>query len=221
MLTNKSRKDKLDFVHFFAAVFLGKVRRFIYFCRKLIVQCRLATAKRNKDSIFPRKTVQKNVQSREKSKNMDIGLKKEECKTICTILNKTLATTYAIYLKTQFFHWNVTGKEFYALHVMFQKHYEELAEAIDEIAERVRSLGENPPGSFSAFAKLSDIQEETTPPSSESMLKKLTTDHETLICYLRKHLPQVEKLEDGATADLINKRLATHEKAAWMLRTSI
>ncbi|MDX8430546.1 MAG: Dps family protein [Candidatus Algichlamydia australiensis] len=152
---------------------------------------------------------------------MDIGLKKEDCKTICTILNTTLATTYAIYLKTQFFHWNVTGKEFYALHVLFQKQYEEMAEAIDEVAERVRALGEYPPGSFSSFAKLSQIQEESLAPSSDKMLQILTTDHQTLICYLRKHLSQIEDLQDGATADLINKRLAIHEKAAWMLRSSI
>lgn len=151
---------------------------------------------------------------------MDIGIKKEELQEICAILNKILATTYALYLKTQNYHWNVTGKQFYSLHNLFQKHYEEMAEAIDEIAERVRALGENPPGSFSAFAALSEVKEESEIPSSEEMLKQLVQDHEILITYMREQLPKVEKLKDGATADLMNKRLATHEKSAWMLRSS-
>ena len=142
-------------------------------------------------------------------------------KEICEILSKVLANTYSVFLKTQNFHWNVTGKEFYSLHIMFEKQYEELFEAIDEIAERVRSLGGHPEGSFEAFAKLADIQGEKQILSAPEMMKQLLRDHETHICHMRKHLPFVEEAEDGATADMLNKRLAIHEKTAWMLRSSL
>lgn len=89
---------------------------------------------------------------------MNIGLDEEKRKQICDVLSNILANSYAIYLKTQSFHWNVKGKEFYALHLMFQSQYEEFAEAIDEIAERIHSLGFYPEGSFSAFAKLAIIK---------------------------------------------------------------
>ena len=95
-----------------------------------------------------------------------------------------------------------------------------MAEAIDEIAERTRALGENPPGSFSAFGKLSEVEEENENPPAVEMLKRLTKDHEKLIVYIRENSEKVEKFHDGATADLMNKRLAIHAKSAWMLRSS-
>lgn len=152
---------------------------------------------------------------------MNIGLGEKERKEIAEILIKILATTYSLYLKTQNFHWNVKGSDFYALHIMFQKQYEELAEAIDEIAERGRAMDHFIPGSFSEFETLSEVKGESEFLQAKEMLNRLLSGHETLIIFLRKKLPVVEGFGDGATADLINKRLATHEKVAWMLRSQI
>jgi len=103
---------------------------------------------------------------------------------------------------------------------MFQNQYEDLAEAIDEIAERIRALGYFPEGSFEAFAKNTLIEGEKGRPKALEMIKQLLADHETLIQFLREHLPFVEKEEDGATADFINKRLSIHEKVLWILRST-
>lgn len=143
----------------------------------------------------------------------------EEREKISNILNKLLASSYALYLKTQNFHWNVTGPQFQTFHLLFQSQYEELAETVDEIAERARALGYFPEGSFTAFAKLSLIADELGRPKAMKMIEVLLGDHETIICFLRENLPFIEKLEDGATADFINKRLAVHEKTAWMFRS--
>ncbi|MCB1110620.1 MAG: DNA starvation/stationary phase protection protein [Chlamydiia bacterium] len=151
--------------------------------------------------------------------SVNLSLKQRE--KICTLLHTLLASTYALYLKTQNYHWNVTGPQFQTFHLMFQGQYEELAEAIDEIAERIRALGYFPTGSFESFSKISLIKGEKGRPKALEMIQCLLSDHETLVQYLREHLPFVEKEEDGATADFINKRLATHEKTAWMLRSTL
>ncbi len=149
---------------------------------------------------------------------VNIALKERE--KICTILHKLLASTYALYLKTQNYHWNVIGPQFQTFHLLFQGQYEELAEAIDEMAERIRALGYFPEGSFETFSKLSLIKGEFGHPGAMEMIQTLLKDHEALIQYMREHLPFVEEQEDGATADFLNKRLAIHEKASWILRST-
>lgn len=151
--------------------------------------------------------------------NPIISLKKEDREELCCILQKLLASSYTLYLKTQNFHWNVTGPDFHSYHLMFQSQYEELAEAIDEMAERIRALGYFPEGSFESFIKMSLIKGINKLLSSMKMIEVLLHDHETLIGYLREKLPFSEQVEDGATADFINSRLAVHEKTAWMLRS--
>ena len=147
------------------------------------------------------------------------GLEQKDRKTLADILHVLLATSYLLYLKTQNFHWNVTGISFVSLHLLFQEHYEELAKTIDEMAERIRALGFFPQGSFFYFSKLSLIKEVTDLLGPIKMLEVLAEDHQTLICFLREKLPIAEKLKDGATADFINKRLFVHEKTLWMLRS--
>lgn len=136
-------------------------------------------------------------------------------------LSHLLANTYAIALKTQNFHWNVTGPQFYSLHKLFEEQYDELIEATDEIAERIRALGKFAPASFSQFAKLSTIKDENSVPAATDMLKKLVKDHETIIEFIRDAIPHAEKAEDEATVDLLVTRIEVHEKTAWMLRSSI
>lgn len=153
------------------------------------------------------------------SLELNIHLKENDRKQIAEILQDLLASSYALYLKTQNFHWNVTGPSFPSYHVMFQNQYEELAETIDEIAERIRALGYFPEGSFESFSKRSLIEDEKKVISPTKMIQILLQDHECLIRFLRESLPTVEKFLDGATADFINKRLSAHEKIAWMLRS--
>ncbi len=135
-------------------------------------------------------------------------------------LAKLLADTYTLYLKTQNFHWNVTGPLFHSLHKMFEEEYIELAAAVDEIAERIRSLGAIAPASFAEFLKLTSIKEETATPTAADMVKKLLSDHETIVKHLHSLMPVAQKLSDEATLDLLINRTEIHQKTAWMLRSS-
>ncbi len=137
------------------------------------------------------------------------------------ILANVLANTYLLFIKTQFYHWNVTGPHFFSYHKMFEEQYEELFEAIDGLAERIRALGMYAEGSTKAFQQRQFIDEDDKIHSAKDMIHQLVKSHEQIIGYLREKLPKVEELHDGATADLINKRLDTHEKTAWMLRSHI
>lgn len=145
----------------------------------------------------------------------------EEREYVATFLQKLLASSYALYLKTQNYHWNVKGMHFISFHLLFQKQYEELQEVIDEMAERIRALGFLVEASFSAFSRLSLLDEVRKSHSAQEMVHFLLEDHETLIAFIRKQLPFIEKIEDGATADFLNKRLISHEKTAWMLRSTL
>lgn len=133
---------------------------------------------------------------------------------------KLLADTYTLYLKTQNFHWNVTGPHFHSLHRMFEEEYIELAAAVDEIAERIRALGATTPGSFAEFLRLTSIKEESGTPSASEMVKKLLHDHETIIQHITSLMPVASELKDEGTLDLLINRTEVHQKTAWMLRSS-
>jgi starvation-inducible DNA-binding protein len=150
---------------------------------------------------------------------MDVGLNAKQKKVIADGLFKLLAETYAIYLKTQNFHWNVKGTEFFSLHLLFEKQYNELAEALDEIAERIRALDYPVDATFTALAKASSIKEGKKGIKAREMCKALAESNEQLIRHAR-HLHEIaDEVIDGATVDLIARRLGAHEKAAWMLRS--
>lgn len=136
-------------------------------------------------------------------------------------LAKFLADSYFVYLKTQNFHWNVTGPNFFSLHEMFEVQYTDLAEAIDTIAERIRALGEDSPGSFVAFRGLSDIEEATSVPSATEMVERLAKDNEALSQRCRAILKLLDGSGDEATIDLATERLRQHDLNAWMLRSSV
>jgi starvation-inducible DNA-binding protein len=138
-------------------------------------------------------------------------------------LTHLLADTYALYLKTQNFHWNVTGPYFPQLHKLFDDQYNELAEAVDVIAERIRALGSYTPASFSEFLKLSSLKEETGSKhiSAEEMIKRLMHDHETISHQLLQIFAKAEKANDQGTIDMLTERMRAHDKTAWMLRSSI
>ena len=136
---------------------------------------------------------------------------------IAASLAKLLADTYTLYLKTQGFHWNVTGPRFYDLHKLFEEQYGELAEANDEIAERIRALGVAAPASYSAFARLAGIQEQPRVPSAEEMIRELAEDNRSLVRAAEQVVTSAEAHEDVGSADLATQRIRVHEKAAWML----
>ena len=153
--------------------------------------------------------------------NVNIALSETSRENIATFLQTLLASSFALFIKTQNFHWNVTGVQFPSFHLLFQNQYEELFTAIDDIAERVRALGFHPKASLSVFSDLSIIEDEERLLSAIEMLHRLLQDHEDMTKFLRENLSFAERCQDGATADFINKRLAVHEKAAWMLRSTL
>lgn len=134
-------------------------------------------------------------------------------------LSRVLAETYSIYLKTQNYHWNVKGPLFHTLHAMFEEQYTELAIAIDEIAERIRALGEPSPGSFTQFASLSKIEEENGSPNAKTMISNLIKDQATIVETCKDVFPLAQQSNDEPTTDLLIRRMQVHEKTAWMLKS--
>jgi starvation-inducible DNA-binding protein len=150
---------------------------------------------------------------------IDIGIGDKERKEIAEGLSKVLADTYTLYLKTHNFHWNVTGPMFQTLHLMFEAQYNELALAVDLVAERIRALGFPAPGTYAEFSRLSSIQEEPGVPAAQDMIKKLVQGHEAVVRTARTLWPAPEKAQDQPTLDLLTQRMQVHEKTAWMLRS--
>jgi starvation-inducible DNA-binding protein len=136
-------------------------------------------------------------------------------------LEALLASSYTLYLKTQNYHWNVTGPMFTSLHTLFETQYAELALAVDEIAERIRALGHRAPGSYSEFAALSEVQEDTGSPAAEDMITSLAADQARVVGIARELADAAETVSDQATADLATRRLDVHEKNAWMLKSHL
>ena len=151
--------------------------------------------------------------------NVDIGIDKTQRKALADGLSRLLADEYTLYLKTHNFHWNVTGPMFNSLHLMFMTHYTESALAVDVVAERIRALGFPAPGTYSAFAKLSSIEETDGVPEAMEMVRLLVKGHEACARTARSVFPLADKASDEPTADLLTQRLQVHEKTAWMLRS--
>jgi starvation-inducible DNA-binding protein len=135
-------------------------------------------------------------------------------------LAKLLADTYAVYLKTQNYHWHVKGPFFKSHHVLFEEHYTELALAVDAIAERILMLGYHAPATFRAYAELTSITEGNSDLSSDDMIKDLSSDHRQLIQDLYQAIEAAQGAQDEGTLALLSERVAHHEKMAWMLQAS-
>ena len=153
---------------------------------------------------------------------IDIGIDAADREKIAQGLSVFLSDAYTLYLKTHNFHWNVTGPMFNALHNMFEAQYTEQWTALDEIAERIRALGFNAPGSYAEFSKLSTIKEEpglTEAPDWREMVHQLVVGNEAVCRTARAALDVADDGDDAPTEDLLTQRLHTHEKYAWMLRS--
>lgn len=151
---------------------------------------------------------------------INIGISDKDRGAIAAGLSRLLADTYTLYLTTHNFHWNVTGPMFNTLHQMFMVQYTELWNAVDPIAERIRSLGHAAPGSYAQFGALASIKDApATPPKALEMVKVLVDGHEAVARTARSIFPLADKASDEPTADLLTQRLTVHEQTAWMLRS--
>jgi starvation-inducible DNA-binding protein len=154
-----------------------------------------------------------------KTAPIGIGISEKDRKAISEGLSRLLADTYTLYLTTHNFHWNVTGPQFNALHAMFMAQYTELWNAVDPIAERIRSLGFPAPGSYASFGKLSTLPDAPqVPPKADRMIELLAKGHETVAATAREVFRLADAANDQPTADLLTQRMDIHEKTAWMLR---
>jgi starvation-inducible DNA-binding protein len=150
--------------------------------------------------------------------NMNIGITPEHRAEIAQGLKHLLADSYTLYLLTHNFHWNVTGPQFRELHLLFEEHYTELAVAVDDIAERIRTLGVDAPGTYKQFAELSSIAEVDGVPTAKDMVEILTASHEQVVRTCRDVLKKAQAGNDESSVALISDRMRIHEKTAWMLR---
>lgn len=152
---------------------------------------------------------------------MNTGLDAKARGAAAAGLSKLLADTYAVYLKTHGYHWNVRGPNFSSLHALFMEQYTEMWTAIDSVAERIRALGELAPQGYRAFSNLSGVQDGDPEKSAEAMVEELMKDHETIVTTARAALPAAQDAGDEVTASLLSDRLTAHEKHAWMLRATL
>jgi len=152
---------------------------------------------------------------------IDTGFSAENRAEVAGGLSRLLADSYAVYLKTHGYHWNVRGPNFGSLHALFMDQYNEEWAALDDIAERIRALGEFAPQSYAAFANLTGIKDGDPERDWEGMVGELQKDNETVCRTAREIFPLAEQAGDQATMDLITQRFLAHEKHAWMLRSTL
>ena len=159
-------------------------------------------------------TIQKN--------NAKIGISEQDRDAVIDILSKALADEYVLYTKTRNYHWNVVGPHFNDLHKFFEAQYDQTAEDIDEIAERVRALGGKAVSTLTEFMKHTRLSEHPAEyPDSKTMIVNLVADHETIIQNLREDIKSCNQHNDVGTEDFLTGMLEKHEKTAWMLRSTL
>jgi len=152
-------------------------------------------------------------------RSMDTGISAKDRAAIAKSLSRLLADTYVVYLKTHNFHWNVEGPMFQTLHQMFMDQYTEAWNAVDLVAERIRSLGHYAPGTYREYLELSSVKETPGVPKAGQMVKLLIEGQEAVVKTAREALPLAEQADDQPTLDLLTQRMQVHEKNAWMLRS--
>ncbi len=163
----------------------------------------------------------KNMPEKTKGVPVDIGIGEAERREIAEGLARVVADTFTLYLMTHNFHWNVTGPLFPQLHALFEEQYTELWKATDELAERVRALGFPVPATLGQFTRLTSIPQKDEMPAAEEMIRLLAQGHQAVIRTIRSVFAAPERSSDQATVDLLTERLGSHEKAAWMLRSTL
>lgn len=154
---------------------------------------------------------------------VNIGITEKNCQTIADELAKLLADEYVLYTKTRKAHWNIEGADFYAVHKFFEAQYEQIDEIIDQVAERIRTLGHYAPATLKSFLELTHLTEMgDTKNDSQGFIKELLEDHESIIITIRENInPFTEKYGDAGTSDFITGLMEIHEKMAWFLRSHL
>jgi len=162
------------------------------------------------------------VTPKDDGQQANIGIEDKMRAEVATALSSMLASTYSLYVKALFYHWNVTGPQFHGLHTLFEEHYENLHNAGDEIAERIRALGHFTPGTLQSFSALSVVKDdEFLPENAEGMLKNLKVAHELCAGEARQVLAVAERAGDEVTVDMMVERMRFHDEANWMLNASM
>lgn len=161
------------------------------------------------------------LQSQVRTDVPQTGIATEDSRQLAQGLARALGETYVLYVKTQGFHWNVVGPLFYGLHKLTEEQYQDLAEAADKLAERIRALGYPAPNSFKDFVRLSAVSEADGNPPAREMIAQLIKDHETIARTFRETVELATDSGDVVTADLLTERIYAHDKAAWMFRATI
>lgn len=151
--------------------------------------------------------------------SIETGIADRDTIKLAKYLSNALADTYVLYLKTQGVHWNVVGPMFYGLHNLTEAQYQDLAEAVDALAERIRAIGHIAPSSFGEFAELSNLESMPTRMSAEELIAALVEDNQSIADRLRKSVNAADEINDVYTADMLTARIGVHEEAAWMLRS--
>ncbi|MEA5620503.1 Dps family protein [Cronbergia sp. UHCC 0137] len=154
---------------------------------------------------------------------INIGLTEEQRQGVMNLLNQDLADSYVLLVKTKKYHWDVVGPQFRSLHDLWDEHYEEITENIDEIAERIRTLAGYPIGTMEGFLGIATLKEHSGEiPNATGMVDRLVEDHEQLIRNLREHVDRCsDEFHDQGTADFLTELMEEHEEMAWMLRSFI
>ncbi|MEO6315272.1 MAG: DNA starvation/stationary phase protection protein [Chitinophagaceae bacterium] len=152
-----------------------------------------------------------------------IGIDQKDLKEVAHLLNGLLADEFVLYTKTRNAHWNIEGPDFYNKHKFFEEQYQQLDQIVDDIAERIRSLGHYAPGTLALFLQLTHLTEQTMEKNdAEGFITSLLTDHESVIIHFRENIiPMAGKLHDAGTSDFITGLVEIHEKMAWMLKAHL
>lgn len=153
---------------------------------------------------------------------VSIGIDDKNRKALSRLLRRLLANESVLLAKTRNYHWNVVSSDFGALHKLFDEQYEALSEAADEVAERIRSLGEFAPGTLAEFLEEATLKEQPGDyPKDARMIANLLADHEQVVRELRKDVDEASRLGDAGTGDFLTGLMEEHEKTAWMLRAHL
>ena len=155
--------------------------------------------------------------------NASIGITPANLQAVATELSKLLADEFVLYTKTRNAHWNVEGPDFHTKHIFFEKQYEQLDEAMDSVAERIRQLGHYAPATLQYFLELTQLTEKLGQPNdSLGFIRELLTDHENIIIFLRENINRfANEYGDAGTSDFITGLMEEHEAMAWMLRAHL
>ncbi len=153
----------------------------------------------------------------------NIGISNTNRQKVAEELSKLLADEFVLYTKTRNAHWNVEGPDFHSMHLFFESQYEQLDDIMDSVAERIRSIGHYAPATLKMYSQLTHLSEQQrTKNDSQGFIKELTSDHESIIIYLRENINKfANDYADAGTSDYITGLMETHEKMAWMLRSHL